>query len=476
MKSLHELTEPIDKPEEVRELLENLQGNILQGHGRDHSVHVFLRFKDGKQTEVKQWIRELAITSAQQQLDEREQYRLYDIPGRLFINFFLSAKGYTTYFGLGFPRTNPLPENGNNDLFLDGMKASQRRLADRPWTDWEPGYRQEIHVMVLLADDDEPYLLRETRKLLDSVKAYAEICVVEQGRVMRNAQGYTVEHFGYVDGRSQPLFFQKDIDQERREAGGWNVWDSSAGPNLVLAPDPYGEEQDSSGGVVKHHSGSYLVFRKLEQNVRAFKEQEQKLAQALGLIGKDAERAEALVMGRFRDGTPLVLQSASGQSHPVPNNFTYDADPHGQKCPLQSHMRRVNPRLGKQGRHRIVRRGITYGKRRKEPKDNPSLEELPSRGVGLLFICYQKDIRQQFDFLQIYWANNPNTPDIPEQGIGIDPVMGQGNKTELPQPKWPAQWDKPDERLTPFDFYGSVTLQGGEYFFAPSIYFLKNIR
>ena len=27
---------------------------------------------------------------------------------------------------------------------------------------------------------------------------------------------------------------------------------------------------------------------------------------------------------------------------------------------------------------RIVRRGITYGKREKEPQDNPSLEELPA--------------------------------------------------------------------------------------------------
>ena len=33
-------------------------------------------------------------------------------------------------------------------------------------------------------------------------------------------QEYPVEHFGFVDGRSQPLFFQSDI--ERESAEGWD--------------------------------------------------------------------------------------------------------------------------------------------------------------------------------------------------------------------------------------------------------------
>src|SRR6266487_6081711 len=103
MESLHELTEPIyhstlknlqDNPQKP---LENLQGNILQGHGRDRSIHIFLQFKIGKANDVKSWIRDLAnnwITSAQRQLEETEQYRRDKTPGRLFMSFFLSAKGY----------------------------------------------------------------------------------------------------------------------------------------------------------------------------------------------------------------------------------------------------------------------------------------------------------------------------------------------------------------------------------------------
>ena len=102
MPGLHELTQPIDQKtlkalqENPQKPLESLQGNILQGHGRDHSVHIFLRFKDGKTADVKKWIQKLAkcITSAQRQLDETEQYRRYRISGRLFVSFFLSAKGY----------------------------------------------------------------------------------------------------------------------------------------------------------------------------------------------------------------------------------------------------------------------------------------------------------------------------------------------------------------------------------------------
>ena len=80
MVSLHELTKPIyhgtlkqlqDSPQKP---LESLQGNILQGHGRDRSVHIFLQFKGGKESDVKSWIRCLAnkcLTSAQRQLVDR---------------------------------------------------------------------------------------------------------------------------------------------------------------------------------------------------------------------------------------------------------------------------------------------------------------------------------------------------------------------------------------------------------------------
>jgi Dyp-type peroxidase family len=456
---LYMLNTPISEQQlqELKPALASLQGNILRGHGRDRSVHIFLRFKAGQETAVKKWIRELAerVTSAQRQLDEAKQYQQYRIPGCLFVSFFLSAKGYEYLY----------PEQKDtllfeDEAFLRGMKAAQHRLNDPPKEDWDAGYRDDIHAMVLLADDDKYFLLREAHQLLDDVKIHAEICAVEHGRVMWDAQEeYAVEHFGFVDSFSQPLFFQRYIDQERPKRNGTNAGNPGAGPDLVLVPDPYG----------KQYSGSYLVFRKLEQRVRDFKEHEQTLAKALGLTREDAKRAGALVMGRFEDGTPVVLQPTAGRPT---NDFTYDEDPAGGKCPFQAHIRKVNPRH--ESVPRIVRRGITYGERKKEPKDHPSLEELPSEGVGLLFMCYQKSIRQQFEFLQYLWANDPRLPR--EHEPGIDPVIGQPDGNGVGQQKWPAQWNDPRDKHQPFNFHGFVKCKGGEYFFAPSIYFLKRIE
>jgi Dyp-type peroxidase family len=372
------------------------------------------------------------------------------------MSFFLSASGYT-YLDFAAPQDSP---SSREQSFIRGMKRSRSILNDPPPEQWDDGYRQDIHAMVLLADDDELFLRRKARRLLEEVKAHADICAIEWGRVMRNAQGYAVEHFGFVDGRSQPLFFQSDLEWKRQTGDGTKVWDPGAGPDLVLVPDPHGRPQ--------YDSGSYLVFRKLEQNVRGFKTYEKKLAEALDLTGEDAKRAGALIMGRFEDGTPVVLQRTAGRSDPVPNNFTYADDLEGLKCPFQAHVRKVNPRRA--GTPRIVRRGITYDEREPEPKDVPGLAALPSQRVGLLFMCYQRSIWKQFEYLQSQLASQST------MGTGVDPVIGQPEEWETSRQQWPTQWGNPHKQPKPFTFQGFVRLKGGEYFFAPSIHFLKSMQ
>ena len=55
MVRLYELTDPIQENQlkSLRKPLESLQGNILQGHGRDRSVHIFLHFNNGKEDRSK---------------------------------------------------------------------------------------------------------------------------------------------------------------------------------------------------------------------------------------------------------------------------------------------------------------------------------------------------------------------------------------------------------------------------------------
>jgi Dyp-type peroxidase family len=455
---LYDLKKPIPKArlKALREQLENLQGNILQGHGRDYSVCIFLRFKPGKQTAVKDWIETLArnnrFTSAYKQFKEIEAHRKDPTKqGDVFGSFFLSAKGYK-YLGIAL--------QGNAPFY--SMQNAQFRLKDPCINTWEPEYQKKIHAMVLLADDKESRLLTAKNTLCDEVKDQDllenEEPLVEYGRVMRNTQDRPVEHFGFVDGRSQPLFFESDI--KRRERGKTNVWDPGAGPNVVLVPDLHEES--------KAYSGSYLVFRKLKQDVHGFKAQEKKLAKALGLTGKQKERAVALVVGRFRNGTPISLAPTPVQRKLVPNNFNYDDDPEGGKCPLQAHIRKLNPRQKDLCGllPLIVRRGITYGKRK-------SIDLLPAKKeeVGLLFMCYQNNLRHNFEELQRGWANEPDQP--AGQRAGIDPIIGQRNNAG--EQKWPAHRGDAREKHRAFDFHGFVTLKGGEYFFAPSLHFLQHI-
>ena len=86
--SLSSNFEPIDQHIPIyQDFLEDLQGNILNGHGRDHAVHIFLTFKPDKKTQVKTWISNFAtvkITSAKSQLDASEEYKISKTDAGLF--------------------------------------------------------------------------------------------------------------------------------------------------------------------------------------------------------------------------------------------------------------------------------------------------------------------------------------------------------------------------------------------------------
>jgi deferrochelatase/peroxidase EfeB len=166
-------------------------------------------------------------------------------------------------------------------------------------------------------------------------------------------------------------------------------------------------------------------------------------------------------VGRFSDATPLATDgSATGRS-PALNKFNYKDDDKGTKCPQHAHIRTTNPR--EDPGERIARRGVPYGSRTPESLRWDSIEEPPERDVGLLFLCFQSKIAKQFEAIQER-ASKPDT---------FDPIIGQ-SKAPTDQ-KWPQGWDRKDLGFKPFNFHSVVTLKGGEYFFAPSISFLKGL-
>src|SRR5262245_29654761 len=99
------------------------------------------------------------------------------------------------------------------------------------------------------------------------------------------------------------------------------------------------------------------------------------------------------------------------------------------------------------------------------------MEDLPKEKVGLLFICFQSSIADQFEFIQRNWANDK---DLWRRKRGVDPIAGQfGPDGQIEAQDWPINWGEGDRAS--FSFSSFVKLKGGEYFFAPSISGLINI-
>ncbi len=493
---------PIDPTDpKYLSLLAHLQGNILKSHGRNRTINLFLTFAPDTETEVENWIGAFTrrfVTSALRQINESIEFKTNGLSGRIFATLSLSAAGYSFLNrDLSAFVEKKTPGLSTNVRFTAGIRAARPELNDPPIETWEiNGPDTEIHALVLLADEDETRLNDVLQIVIDDLDErgiLAEMEIVE-GRGLRDKNNQPLEHFGYRDGISQPLFFVQEVEEERGRFG-TSAWDPSASLTLVLVPDPFAPAPESFG--------SYFVFRKLEQNVAAFKAREKALADQLttfveanGLPAFNEERAGALAVGRFENGIPVELTGSDQavQFRDV-NDFNYHTDAPPARCPFHGHIRKTNPRgdtrrvtlpsLGipasdatdeqERGR-RIARRGITFGERVLNEagqlvppvlNDDGTLDPPVEGAVGLLFQCYQASIPDQFGFMQHSWANNP---DFPKQNVGIDPIIGQGEAPILDQ-QWPPVYGDAGQPQAS-SFSGFVTMRGGEFFFTPSIPFL----
>jgi Dyp-type peroxidase family len=269
--------------------------------------------------------------------------------------------------------------------------------------------------------------------------------------------GVAREHFGYRDRLSQPVIAETG---EQPTPG--------SGP-AVRAGEFFLGYEDESGTVPPlpqperlSRNGSYLAYLRMEEHVAVFRE-------FLRQQAETPDRQELLaakLMGRWRSGAPLVL--SPDKDDPVlggdlqrTNDFLYrDADPHGYRCPIGSHIRRMNPRDTAENmqRRKMIRRGGTYGPPLLEGARDDGVE----RGIAAFIGC--ASLIRQFEFAMNVWVNDPNFKNLDNER---DPIVGTHDGTfDMTIPKRPIR-----KRIRGLPAF--TTIRGGAYFFLPGVRALR---
>lgn len=452
---------------------------------------------------------------------------------KVTINLAFTVRGLRA---LGVP-TRTL--RGMPDEFIDGMVRRCAILGDdteeNHWRNWDPVWHadrmcQDVHMLVMLnggidKETGQPFI----KEMEDACTLVAKLCESIGGlellsghrgpdpqwqhlEALRDAKGIPCakEHFGYTDGISDPVFQGQYAQGEEIERSvGFGATDGqgnwrplAAGEFLLGWPDEAQEIPGSAMPLDFSRNGTFFAYRKLHQDVDAFKgwvdetaAQLQRVWQ-LGSLEEARETLMAKMAGRWSDGVPTTVaptyadwiefntrcpppadhtvRDTSERSRALIDIF-YRDDPDGVKCPLGSHIRRANTRdmldpkpnsrpesrMGSalNNRRRIMRRGLPYG-------SNDAADG--EHGVIMLVVC--ASLQRQFEFVQQQWMNYGLDSN---QGNDTCPVIGNHG----PDEKFviPAN---PHAGTPPFIATGLkqwVQTRGGDYFFMPSMTALRMI-
>lgn len=545
--------------------LADIQGNILRAYGKQNfpiARYFFLHFLDGPRdsAQTRLFVRQLSekvTTATRWPKDEGESESaaahgknrgLNDYPGaatvdkpKVAVNI---AFAFWGLIQLGVPiRTlQSMPQE-----FIDGMPARASVLRDP-----EPGsagdnrdaiWRQSkadnrVHALVALNAQMDEATGKAVPELESETQALRDLCAQCGGRVRilpghgRDGADYqeaaaltgpkpgggfraiSREHFGFADGMGDPVFegqYTPEAEKLRVRGGGKiepgddQSWAPLATGEFLLGyPDEAQETPGAAMPIEFSRNGSFLAYRKLHQNVKAFEDHisaQAEIFNQVAEIGDSAKAAEwlkAKMVGRWPDGIPLAAAPtpeahadymaamakarADGDKAAVDKltlqlfDFKYRDDPEGRRCPLGAHIRRGNTRdmLDPTGdlpgerfngsvlnnRRRILRRGLPYG---------ASIADDGSEH-GVIFMAVCASLFRQFEFVQQQWMQYGL--DF-EAGNDTCPLIGMHDESS----KFvvPAAEGAPHPPFISAPLPNFVECRGGDYFFIPSMTALRLI-
>ncbi|MCS6288018.1 MAG: cytochrome P450 [Nitrospira sp.] len=465
---------------QIQRGLQDVQGNILTGYHVAYATYLFYRID--LTVLARQWLAALLPDVTTEKMPT-------GTPSPAMLNVAVS------YQGLKALGVSPTSLNSFPVEFQQGMKKRAALLCDFGESapdKWDsPLGRAQVHVLVVVHGINR----EQCDIMVKRVKDHAP-----QGNGMN--RGVTLlgetaadglpgerEHFGFKDGISQPWIQGTNPGPPIQPDGGKRTSKGLEPLNLGEFLLGYKDELDRIPSLPTPLplavNGTYLVIRKLRQNVAEFwKQMEEQATQVLG-SGGTKERLAALMLGRWPSGCPVLLSQDKDDPEIAKdlgkvNAFNYDMDQDGRTCPVGAHIRRTHPRDLKRDetgtvvveptstRHRMIRRGLPYG---------PALEgkEDDKQDRGLMFIALVADIGRQFEFLQRNWINSGDSARLDR--TERDPLVGN-NRDERdmsaagqPHEETPRKFSVPTAPRLPWALKlpEFVTTRGGDYFFLPSL-------
>ena len=449
--------------------LDDIQDNVVTPILMRYGRHIFLKFLDG--AKAREWLGGML---------KRVNARQQEHGTRFTVNIGFTYEGLKA-LGLSERSLDSFPA-----AFRVGMRGRAHDVGDvgpHAPEHWEGGLGgPDIHAMAWIRTDSDEGREEATRILRAEMEVTGgvEVRFIQDTKALahENGIGSEGEHFGFADPISQPPIEGADVssypgDGVLEPNGKWRSlkpgefllgYEDEAGPEGTQTPEP----------AELRRNGTYVVFRKLYQDVAAFRRYLATAAKSL--YGSDDQYHQDLVaakiMGRWRSGCPLDLSPdkdnpAIAADPQRRNNFTYEGDDQGLRCPIGAHLRRSNPRATPLKRatavrrHRLIRRGVEYG---------PHLQDgaLQDDGVdrGLINLFIQADIERQFEFVQREWMKGGEFIGLdPSEQDPINGTGGEGSQLSVPGAKQPFLFDLPT----------FVTVKGGEYLFVPGLKALDGI-